>query len=152
MKLKPHRMNLERGLKAEFDLPKFEDPQKDEEEEIGLIKGKAPGSIQEWRVAKSIMRMGLDFVFQYPINGGHQVGGYLIDFVVIMPWPQPLEVQSIHWHTGKYSDNERLRAKVIEDIFKKKIRYVYEESLGSDEEAYRHVKKALYGPIMEPRY
>jgi hypothetical protein len=145
-------MKLERGLKTEFDLPQFEDPNKKEEEEIGLIKGKKPGSVQEWRVAKALMRLGLDFVFQYPINGGHQVGGYLIDFIVLMPWSQPLEVQSLRWHTGKFSDGEVLRRRVIENIFKRKIRYVYMENLGSDEDAYQHVKKALYGPVLEPRY
>lgn len=149
--MKPHQMKLSRSLKAEFDLPDFEEVGP-EQEEIGLIQGRKPGSVQEWRVAKAIIRLGLDFRFQYPINGGNVPGGYFIDFLVMMPYVQPLEVQSLHWHTGRFANDEAVRSAIIESIWGREIRYVYQEQLGDDDSAYAAVKKALYGPAEKPRY
>jgi hypothetical protein len=65
--------------------PSLEKPviwEQEDNEQIGYIQGQAPDSKEEWWISKALDRLGLSYTYQYPVNGGRQRGGYLIDFVV----------------------------------------------------------------------
>lgn len=93
---------------------------------MGLIQGKTPGSLGEWRVSLALDSLGYEYYFQYSIMGGHDVrGGQVIDFLVLTdPMPTPLFYNGDYWHTGQ---------KGMDDAYK-----IFQ------------VKKYMKGQILEP--
>lgn len=58
------------------------------------------GSINEQNVYSALLKLKIDFFYQFPLNGGAGVrGGQIIDFILWVP-PQPiaLYVQGVYWH------------------------------------------------------
>ena len=146
--MSPFTFSTRRSRKAQLDIPSlFDIDEPDETEEPGIINGQKARSILEWRVAKALWTLKRTFFYQYPIFGGTQVrGGYVVDFLIdAAPASIPLEVQGEHWHTGSFSSGELMRQAVIEDYLGTKLLYVWENELGSDEDALQAVKKEI-GP------
>ena len=85
--------------KFEFKQPV---PEKKPEPPIGLIQGQTPGSVEEWRVANVLWRLGWKnkFIYQHPVFGGKRVrGGQVIDFLInTIPRPTPLYVNARYFH------------------------------------------------------
>jgi hypothetical protein len=114
-----------------------------EPEVMGLINGRVPDSIEEWRVYKAIKRMGLPFRYQIPMGGGRdQRGGVVLDFLVWNPLAIPLPVNGDYWH----STDERIEMAVIANFLKVSIQYVEDHIIwGSEiptqEDAYRVVRE-----------
>jgi hypothetical protein len=101
--------------------PKFDkfQPEKEAEEPIGLIQGQVPDSKQEWWVAKALNRIKIPYKYQYPVFGGRQRGGYMVDFVVMtQPLATVVEPIGNHWHTGELGADDRKRQADIEDAMK----------------------------------
>lgn len=74
-----------------------------EEPPIGLIQGKKPGSVQEWRVGYCLQYLlKVPFEFQKAVAGGRRLrGGQVVDFwVFTKPLPTPIYVQGDYWHKG----------------------------------------------------
>ncbi len=89
------------------------------EEEIGLIQGQVPDSKQEWWISRALDRIGVPYTYQYPVNGGRQRGGYLIDFLVhTVPLATMVEPIGNHWHTGELGADDRKRQADVEDAMK----------------------------------
>lgn len=131
---------------AEIDaINLFGDTLSDELEQPGLINGIQARSILEWRVAKALWKLGLDFRYQHSLFGGtSRRGGYVLDFLVeSAPEWIPLEVQGERWHTGGFASDEMIREALIEAYLGTEIRYVWENQLQSDEEALQAVKTVL---------
>lgn len=116
-----------------------------EEGPIGLIKGRRPGSLQEWRVAIALDRLKLEYRYQVSISGGQRVrGGQVIDFLVYVgAGAVPVFVQGRYWHTGKHSLEDNLKQDQAKRIFRREPVLLWEEKLGSIEEAVKAVKEAL---------
>ena len=110
-----------------------------EPNEVGLVQGQTPGSVEEWRVAVALWEMGLDFDYQYIIGEGRPSGArgiFKLDFLIYAnPSPVGLEVQSVRWHSAQFSPDELFRLIYIENELKIKILYLWEDQLGSQEEA-----------------
>lgn len=97
-------------------LPQDEKPP---EEPIGLIQGKVPDSKQEWWIAQALDRLKLPYTYQYPVFGGRQRGGYMIDFVVhTVPLMTMVEPVGNHWHTGELGADDRKRQADIEEAMR----------------------------------
>ena len=97
--------------------PKFEliPPEKEQEEPIGLIQGQVPDSKEEWWVAKALNRIGIPYTYQYPVHGGRQRGGYMIDFLVqTVPLATMVEPVGNHWHTGELGADDKKRQADVE--------------------------------------
>lgn len=136
------------GLKADLEVPSLFDvtlESETEEEQPGLINGQVARSVLEWRVAKSLWKLQLDFFYQYPLLGGtSRRGGYVVDFLVFMaPDNIPLEVQGERWHTTYFSPDENMRKAIIESILNTQMRYVYENELQNQQDTDIAVKKAI---------
>jgi len=87
-------------------------------EEVGLIEGKQPGSLEEWRVAKALWKYKLHFDYQFAIYGGRlRKGGQLIDFVVWAPFPIPTYVNGEYWHEGQLALDDKLKVAEAERYF-----------------------------------
>jgi hypothetical protein len=148
-----YQIPVPRG-EARVDFPKPVRPEREPDEQVmERIQGKMPGSIQEYRVAKALDTLSLDYVFQYSLYGGtHVRGGIVVDFVVYLPFAHPLEVQSERWHTGKFSPHESFRMRRVERYFKRPVRFVYEDLLDSIPNSVTHVRKVLFSPAIVARY
>jgi hypothetical protein len=100
-------------------LDKLPKPKAVEEEPIGLIQGMMPDSKEEWWISRALDRLKLSYTYQYPINGGRQRGGYLIDFLVhTVPLATIIEPIGNHWHTGELGADDKKRQADVENIMK----------------------------------
>jgi hypothetical protein len=100
-------------------LDKLPKPKAVEEEPIGLIQGQTPDSKEEWWISRALDRLKLSYTYQYPINGGRQRGGYLIDFLVhTVPLATIIEPIGNHWHTGELGADDKKRQADVENIMK----------------------------------
>ena len=92
-------------------------PEKEQDEPIGQIQGQTPDSKQEWWVAKALNRIGIPYTYQYPVNGGRQRGGYMIDFLVqTVPLATMVEPVGNHWHTGELGADDKKRQADVETL------------------------------------
>jgi hypothetical protein len=88
----------------------------EDNEQIGLIQGQTPDSKEEWWISKALDRLGMSYTYQYPVNGGRQRGGYLVDFVVhTVPLATMIEPEGNHWHTGELGADDKKRDADVEN-------------------------------------
>jgi hypothetical protein len=106
-----------RAAKPLFDkLPREGKP---EEEPIGLIQGQVPDSKEEWWISLALDRLKLSYTYQYPVNGGRQRGGKLIDFVVhTVPLMTMVEPEGNYWHTGEIGSDDKKRDADVEEAMR----------------------------------
>lgn len=124
-----------------FDLKQTKDP------EPGLIQGRQPGSVQEWRVSVALERLHVDYWYQYEIMGGSALrGGQIIDFVCWLP-PVPilLYVQGDYWHQDK-EKNRLMQARALK-YFRNNavVKEVWETELITIDMAFQTLRLVLYG-------
>lgn len=75
----------------------------EQEEPMGLINGREPGSAYEWNMAKALWFYGWDdFMYQVGVLGGYEVrGGQTLDFLVpTRPMWTALAVDGGYWHSN----------------------------------------------------
>lgn len=91
-----------------------------QQEEVGDIQGKTPGSIQEWWVAQALWKHNVQFIYQFEIFGGtHRRGGLIVDFAVWSPDFNGLEVFGEYWHEGDMDGGDRTKIVALKSYFKK---------------------------------
>jgi hypothetical protein len=89
----------------------------EQKEALGLIQGKEPGSLEEWRVAKALMSMGIEFQYQYAVNGGNAVrGGQIVDFMIYNPFPVALQVFGNYWHSAQATSEDNLKLNMLAQL------------------------------------
>lgn len=90
-------------------------------EPTGLIQGREPGSVQEWRVAQALGRIKMRFIYQFEIFDASVRGGIILDFLVqTNPLATPLEVDGQYWHRGERSSKSIMRQVILDDYFRGK--------------------------------
>lgn len=100
---------LRKRRAAKVDVKRSTDEKRidEEKEQITLIQGQVPGSIEEWRFAQALDFLKVKYYYQYSVMGGAQGlrGGQIIDFLVkTAPLPTPVYIQGEYWH---YSGTKR---------------------------------------------
>lgn len=91
----------------------------DPDNEIGIIQGQTPDSLQEWWTSRALDRLKIPYTYQYPINGGRARGGYLVDFVVnTVPLATMIEIEGNHWHTGELGADDKKRQADVEEAMR----------------------------------
>lgn len=81
------------------------------DEEVKLINGQMPDSVEEYRVAKALWKLKLDFDFQWipPVYIARQRGSTVVDFLVkVPPRPVPLFIDGERWHRGPQEQQDDL--------------------------------------------
>lgn len=88
-------------------------------EEIGLIHGNTPGSVEEWRTAVALDKYGWDYDYQVSYFGGRRVaGGQVIDFIVrTLPLQTPLQVYGRYWHGSAEAEKDRWQQALLSATF-----------------------------------
>lgn len=125
-------------------------PEAEKEEAPQPIQGMMPGSVQEWRVARALDRLKLEYEYQKGIGGGRRVrGGQVIDFwVFTAPYPTPVFIQGTYWHNRQTEMEDILKQERVQRIYKGQVMpnlVLKEEDLSSMEAAYRVVRRRLIG-------
>lgn len=123
-----------------------------EPENPGIWNGQRVGSVQEWRVILALLRLKIDFDYQYLVDGGRNVrGGQVLDFVVYTrPAITVIYVQGDYWHRGAKAMDDALKQAQVYRIFKGRANLpvlLWEHELTTAEKAYSVVKERLFGYV-----
>jgi hypothetical protein len=115
-------------------------------EEIGLIQGATPDSINEWFVYLALERLRAAYIYQYAIGGGTSLrGGQVIDFLVFSATgPIPVFVQGAYWHTYRQDPEQVLKIAEARRVFRNEPVLLEEEETNTREEAYRAVRTKIW--------
>ncbi len=109
------------------------------------IKGSKATDI-EWRVAVVLERLGLNFIFQYSLQGGRTArGGIVLDFLVLTdPLSTPLDIRGNYWHRPqqRLDDDLGLAIAMSRGRFAEPV-ILYGSQLQTIEAAYAVVKREL---------
>ena len=141
-----YKFKTKRRARPKLDAEPVE--QKAQEEPIGLIQGQVPDSKQEWWIARALDRLHMSYTYQYPVNGGRQRGGYMIDFVIhTVPLWTMVEPIGNHWHTGELGADDKKRQADIEDLMrdvcKSPIVLLWIPDLLDEDTVFRRLQKEL---------
>ncbi len=117
----------------------------DPTEEIGLVQGIMPDSINEWYTALALDRLRLDYTFQYSLGGGQGLrGGQVIDFVVWGPRGGiPVYVQGAYWHDIRHDPEGILKQAEAEERFKNAPVLLMEEETNTKDKAFQAVREKV---------
>lgn len=90
-----------------------------EEEELGLIQGRTPGSKEEYWVSQALYKYEIPFEYQWELFGGTtRRGGLVVDFVVWNPRMTPFPVHGKYWHKNELDGGDKQALIAIADYFK----------------------------------
>lgn len=79
-------------------------------DDLPLIQGLKPDSLNEVFVANALTKLGLDYQYKYWVGIPGTRGSMEIDFLVYtVPKITPLRVHGRYWHTGRFELNDRLQ-------------------------------------------
>lgn len=113
-------------------------------EEVGLIQGQTPGSVEEWRVAVALWKYNLPFDYQWALYGGRlRKGGQIIDFIVYAPFKIPLYVNGEYWHQGQMGADDKLKLADAERFFGRPPVILWGKDLQTQEDANAAVARAF---------
>lgn len=108
--------------------------------ELPEIQGKRPDSKEEVWVAMALDKLKIPYIYQFDLFGTARIrGGIVIDFLLLRPFTQALEIQGEYWHTGQFSSGDRLRKAIIE-AEGIPVMYLWTVDLPTEEETYSKVK------------
>lgn len=117
--IKPYKYQKERPI-AKENLQRITHRQEDEELS-GFVHGK-PASDLEERFARSLDKKNQNFIFEFPVDTAYTLPEEekMVDFIILTPIPQPVELDGIFIHKNaekKYED--QLRDIQINEILEK---------------------------------
>jgi G:T-mismatch repair DNA endonuclease (very short patch repair protein) len=73
------------------------------------------GSVNEEHLYRVLQNRGVEFHYQYALNGGRRVpGGQVIDFVILTPLRYALYVQGEYWHKASTSLSDTIKQSAAE--------------------------------------
>jgi G:T-mismatch repair DNA endonuclease (very short patch repair protein) len=68
------------------------------------------GSVNEEHLYRVLQNRGVEFHYQYALDGGRRVpGGQVIDFVILTPLRYALYVQGEYWHKASTSLSDTIK-------------------------------------------
>jgi hypothetical protein len=113
-------------------------------ETVGLIQGKPPRSIEEWRVAVALWLYEVRFDYQVWLRGGTLLrGGQILDFLVYIPYPVPLQVFGEYWHHGQMGSEDHFKLAILRQMFNIEPIVLWGRFLQTQEETNQIVREAL---------
>jgi hypothetical protein len=133
-----------KGARADRWSPIIEKPPEQPQEILGLIQGKEPRSAEEWRVAVALTRFKVEFYYQVPIRGGTMLrGGQLLDFLLFIPNPLPLQVFGEYWHRAQMKNQDRWKLAILQQIYGVEPALLWGSELQTQEEANARVREVI---------
>ena len=108
------------------------------EKKVGLINGRTPQSLEEWRVAVALWKYRHEFHYQFQVfNIAGAKGTYFVDFLITTTTPEstPLEVFGKYWHEGQLGSEDRYRLVMIESELGAPVKVIWGKDLQTQEDA-----------------
>jgi len=77
--------------------------------------GDSPATSYEYNVAIALIKLGIEFIFQYQFFGGRALrGGMVVDFLAFTsPLPTPIWVHGEYWHRGRQETIDKYQMAVL---------------------------------------
>lgn len=133
-----------KGAKAERVTPIMGKPPAKPQEIMGLIHGRTPDSMEEWRVGVALMRYEVDFRYQVPILGGRLFrGGQLLDFLLYIPYALPLPVFGNYWHRAQLRNEDKFKLAILRQIYRVEPEIVWGDEVQTQEDANARIRKVI---------
>jgi hypothetical protein len=119
--------------------------QEEQDEVIGRIQGRSPGSKEEWWVAQALWRLEIPFIYQYEFFGGRSLRrGQVLDFLVLSkPTSTGIQVFGEYWHQGYLGSEDEFNLVRLEHELQGRVVVLWGEDLPNKEAAYEKVRGAL---------
>ena len=114
-------------------------------EEKPIIQGTQAGSMNEAYVAQALDEIDLEYDYQQSIRGGYTAGGFVVDFIVYTPFPEPMEVMDKHWHSGSLGSGDKYRLDVIASIYRREVKILWGRETDTLEKARATVRREYAG-------
>jgi len=100
----------------------------------------------EARIINALDKLKIRYVFQYELWGGTSFrGGVIVDFLILNPFPIPVEAYGDYWHKDDLSSEERLRLARIEQCFQREVKIIWGHEAETQEDADRVVEDRIGG-------
>ena len=142
--LKVFQYPTRKGAKVQRITPIIGKPPKKPVEQMGLIEGKRPGSLEEWRVAVSLWRWKVVFDYHVYIRGGTRIrGGQILDYLLYLPHPQPLQVFGDYWHRAQLQNADRWKLAILKQIYGVEPLILWGRWLQTQEETNKVVREVI---------
>lgn len=114
-------------------------------EQIGLVQGQTPGSINEWYVAQALDKDEIPYIYQYSIMGGRNIaGGQVIDFLCFLATGAvPVYVNGAYWHSYRKDPDLEIALAEAARVFKTDPIILEEEETSTREKALAAVRQKV---------
>jgi hypothetical protein len=108
-----------------------------------LVQG-SWASKEEYYFSLALDRLRIPYQFQFSLwMGNLRRGGVKIDFLVFIPYRQPVEILGTHWHTGSLGKDDPWRLARIRAHFKRDVIEIWDYDLETPDEAYITARQKL---------
>ena len=98
----------------------------------------------EYNVAYALTAEGFEYIFRATYFGGRSIrGGVEVDFLVLAPFPTPLEIFGNFWHSGQFDANDKLRLNILQQFFNTKVRIIWGNESETPEDARQAVRRVF---------
>lgn len=109
-----------------------------------LIRGQVPDSWQEVYLAVALERYKIPYYYQYVIGRGQRIrGAVVVDFVLLRPFRQPIEIFGSYWHTGKMGADDKLKLAIERMYFGRDPIVIKADELPDQDAANKYVQREL---------
>jgi len=133
-----------KGARSERENPIIGKPPAQPKEQMGLIQGKTPQSYEEWRVGAALMRYKVEFYYQVPIRGGRLLrGGQVLDFLLLIPNPLPVQVFGNYWHRAQLKNEDRFKLELLQQIYGVEPEIIWGAEVQTQEDANARVREII---------
>ena len=107
-----------------------------------ILGGVQAGSVTEVYIYNALAKYEIPFDYQVPLFGGKSVsGGQVLDFLVYIPYKQPIQTMGPHWHTGHLGVNDAFKLARISSYYGRETLVVWSFQVDSQEDGFNWVKK-----------
>jgi hypothetical protein len=106
-----------------------------------LVQGKEPDSWQEVYFANALDKYKIPYIFQYVILQKVWLRGAIaIDFVLYLPFLQPVEIFGRYWHEGSMGVGDKLKLDLERRYFGRETIVIWSDEIETQEMANQYVK------------
>jgi len=112
--------------------------------DLPLVQGKQPDSKEEVFFAYALMKYDVPFYYQWVIGRNRGLrGAIVVDFVIIRPFYQPVEVFGRYWHAGKLGSDDRLKLAIEQHYFRREPIVIWSDEIDDQEKADQYVRSKI---------
>lgn len=109
-----------------------------------LIRGQLPDSWQEVYLANALDKYQIPYYYQYVIGKSPSLrGSIVVDFVLLRPFKQGVEIFGSYWHSGKLGADDRLKLSIEQAYFGRETIVIWSDDLPDQDAANKYVKREL---------